>query len=236
MLPNNKSGSNAEGIIQWHTTARRATEHAGQNVACPLCGKSAVRAAWQLSSFARRTANVTLNCQSCSVTRAIEIELPSRAVDCYPITQLAAVKPALVEEAAGVLQFVNEHTEFLPAAAWLANPLWLVARWSATAYRWHPTSEQPPVMGFVFENAEAGKELFRCWNAQQRSCDELEEIRIAIIEGGIPRANALQLVPAVRIARSSSLFQPAVRRLTRRLACRLGSRRTRFSAIRRKSA
>ena len=44
-------------------------------------------------------------------------------------------------------------------------------------------------MGLVFENADAGKKLFRNWTERWDHMDELEEIRIAIIEGDLPDQN-----------------------------------------------
>lgn len=171
---------------QWAETARRACCNPSLAVTCPVCRKAGVRATWQLTSLTRRIADVELACHACAARAEVQIELPSKAADYHPVARLANVPPALVEDAASMMQFIHDHQKLLPAAAWLTNPLWISAGWSATAYRWHPTSEQPPVMGFVFENAEAGRELFRSWNAQQRNADELEEIRIAVIEGGIP--------------------------------------------------
>jgi len=42
-------------------------------------------------------------------------------------------------------------------------PLWEVANWSATAIQFHPTGECPPVLGIVFDDADAGREIFSEW-------------------------------------------------------------------------
>lgn len=74
----------------------------------------------------------------------------------------------------------------MPAAAFTTHPLWSQARWSATTFQWHPKSEAPPIMGLVFDNAEAGKEIFREAERQMNHEDRFEEIRVSIIEGTVP--------------------------------------------------
>jgi hypothetical protein len=56
----------------------------------------------------------------------------------------------------------------------------------ATTYKWHPTSEAPPLFGLVFENAEAGMQIFRDAQREMNHEDRFEEIRLAIIEGEVP--------------------------------------------------
>jgi hypothetical protein len=74
--------------------------------------------------------------------------------------------------------------------------LWDKARWSATTFRWHPTSEQPPIMGIVFEDAEAGRAIFRDWQRLVGGCDDkFEEIRVAIIDGTSPPGYFVHLSP-----------------------------------------
>jgi hypothetical protein len=65
--------------------------------------------------------------------------------------------------------------------------LWEKAQWSGTTFRWHPTSAQPPVMGIVFANAEAGRTIFKEWQKLVGGCeDKFEEIRVCIIDGTDP--------------------------------------------------
>ncbi|MBX7259809.1 MAG: hypothetical protein K1Y02_25870 [Candidatus Hydrogenedentes bacterium] len=78
---------------------------------------------------------------------------------------------------------VREYERFLPAAAWMIDPLWQQAEWSATTFRWHPTSDAPPIMGLVFDHADEARKLFQNWVEQNGNRDELEEIRVTIIEG-----------------------------------------------------
>ncbi|MEX2111587.1 MAG: hypothetical protein WD845_00290 [Pirellulales bacterium] len=64
--------------------------------------------------------------------------------------------------------------------------LWEVARWSATAFQFHPTGECPPVLGIAFDDADAGREIFSEWVAMFGNDDQFEEIRVSIIEGDLP--------------------------------------------------
>jgi hypothetical protein len=68
----------------------------------------------------------------------------------------------------------------------LGNPLWHVAHWSATTFGWHPTSAAPPFMGIVFDDAEAGKSIFRSLKDHLTGTDLYEELRVSIIEGDMP--------------------------------------------------
>lgn len=70
-----------------------------------------------------------------------------------------------------------------PVAAFTTSPLWSEAKWSSTTFQWHPTSQAPPIMGIVFEDAEKGKELFRAFAKSCNHSDRFEELRISIIEG-----------------------------------------------------
>ena len=81
---------------------------------------------------------------------------------------------------------IYQHAKAMPAAAFTTHPLWQEARWSATTFQWHPTSEVSPVMGLVFDNAEAGREIFREAERQMNHEDRFEEIRVSIIEGPVP--------------------------------------------------
>ena len=73
-----------------------------------------------------------------------------------------------------------------PILKFTTNTFWRQARWKGTTYRWHSSSENPPVMGIIFENAEPGKELFRQLVESQTNSDRFEELRISIIEGSPP--------------------------------------------------
>jgi hypothetical protein len=61
--------------------------------------------------------------------------------------------------------------------------MWSEATWSSTTFQWHPSSQAPPIMGIVFNDAEKGKELFRTFAKSCNHSDRFEELRISIIEG-----------------------------------------------------
>jgi len=71
----------------------------------------------------------------------------------------------------------------LPAVRFLASDEWRNVEWSGTTFRCHPTSEAPPVMGLVFDNALAGEAIFRNWTKCADNRDVHEELRITIVEG-----------------------------------------------------
>lgn len=74
-----------------------------------------------------------------------------------------------------------------PLESLFANAaLWDKAKWSATAFQFHPTGECPPVLGIVFDDAEAGREVFAEWVSLLGNHDSLETIRVSIIEGDLP--------------------------------------------------
>jgi hypothetical protein len=93
---------------------------------------------------------------------------------------LAAVSEGSVEK-----WLVKSRTlaERSPVAAFTTSPLWSEAKWSSTTFQWHPTSQAPPIMGIVFDDAEKGKELFRAFAKSCNHSDRFEELRISIIEG-----------------------------------------------------
>lgn len=63
--------------------------------------------------------------------------------------------------------------------------LWNSAGWRGTAF-WHdPRGMEPPGLGFLFDNLEAGKRIFAGWVERVGNVDEYEEIRISIIRGKI---------------------------------------------------
>lgn len=74
----------------------------------------------------------------------------------------------------------------LPAVELVNDPDWEDAGWCATTFRWHPTSEAPPVLGLVFADGEKGRAVFARWVRQYQNQDELDEIRVSVIEGEIP--------------------------------------------------
>jgi hypothetical protein len=90
------------------------------------------------------------------------------------------------KEAEAIEARAQQHVKAMPAAQFTTHPLWAEAKWCATTYQWHPMSEAPPLMGLVFEDKEAGLEIFREAERQMNHEDRFEEIRIAIVEGAVP--------------------------------------------------
>lgn len=73
---------------------------------------------------------------------------------------------------------------------------WESARWSATTFRWHPTSEAPPIMGLVFDEARTGKQIFTGWRKLlNHFVDEFEQIRVSIIDGTRPEGHFVHICP-----------------------------------------
>jgi hypothetical protein len=61
---------------------------------------------------------------------------------------------------------MNSEVEILqkiPSIRLLQHVGWRDAKWNGTTFRWHPQSSGPPIMGLVFENADAGRAIFRQW-------------------------------------------------------------------------
>jgi hypothetical protein len=170
---------------RWRAAALQACADTSRQVLCPVCGAECVRAEWHTVKLASREACVDLECASCSAGVRVHLRLPSDAPEFYPFSRIAATMESVAQEVTDILERVRSHEKVLPAAAWMLDPLWLLAGWSATTFRWHPTSEAPPIMGLVFENAELGRHLFGNWCAQW-NIDALEEIRISITEGEVP--------------------------------------------------
>ncbi len=62
---------------------------------------------------------------------------------------------------------------------------WVAAGWSGAAFLHDPEGEEPPCLGFLFDDIEAGARIFSAWLNYLGSADEFEELRVAIIEGPI---------------------------------------------------
>lgn len=73
--------------------------------------------------------------------------------------------------------------DYLSSMRFVLNPNWDAANWSATTFRWHPESLSPPLIGIVFDNPNAGRQIFSDWTKENNSLDPLEEIRVSIIQG-----------------------------------------------------
>jgi len=60
-------------------------------------------------------------------------------------------------------------------------PVWDKAGWGGTFYGWD--DRQPPFMGLMFKNLEAGKEIFTDWRARWGREDAEDALRITIVTG-----------------------------------------------------
>jgi hypothetical protein len=65
--------------------------------------------------------------------------------------------------------------------------LWDKARWKGTAYL-HYGPPVPPMLGILFTDEEAGRQIFTAWRKRFGSFDQNEEIRLVILTG-IDQAN-----------------------------------------------
>jgi transcription elongation factor Elf1 len=171
---------------QWHHAALLATRSPCSPVECPRCQTPSVTAAWHLVDLKAREAEVDLLCSSCNASVNIRIELPLTARGFYPLERMASVSDAVQEQMSAIAGRIRQHARTMPAAAFTTHSLWPEARWSATTFQWHQASEAPPIMGLVFDNADAGKEIFREAERQMNHEDRFEEIRVSIIEGPVP--------------------------------------------------
>lgn len=153
---------------------------------CPVCGFIALAGEWQVQSIRTRVTLVTLHCAHCGVQQQVQISLPEGAIACWPLDRLPLVAEMIEKEAAEWAARYHQHAAAMPAAVVATHPLWAVSQWSAVTYQWHPTSAAPPVMGLVFDNEEAGLEIFRDAKRMMRNEDQFDELRVCIIEGSAP--------------------------------------------------
>lgn len=180
---NDAANSRLDQPDRWTQIAIGICESPFSSQICPLCGSTAVSGEWNLLDAKTRETTVDLRCMACNARQNVRIPLPGGAPPYWPYERFAMVTEALQNELKSLADRVQQHVKSMPAAAFATHPLWAVARWSATTYQWHPRSEAPPVMGLVFDDVEAGLELFREAEREMNHEDRFEEIRISIIEG-----------------------------------------------------
>ena len=138
------------------------------------------------SDVLSREVAVDLSCTSCCASENLRIAAPHDVPVFFPIKRGAEAAGLIAEQAEAFAERARRHVQTMPAAVFTSHPLWEEARWSATTFKWHPESLAPPIMGLVFEDEEAGRELFRIAEREMNHADTFEEIRIAIVEGAIP--------------------------------------------------
>ena len=170
----------------WKEAALAACRIPVSSVKCPLCGEIGVLAEWSLLSVQPRETSVDLHCLACDARKNVRVVLPEDAVVCHPLERFQLVAEAITKEIESIAERVQRHVQTMPAAVFTTHPLWAEARWSATTYQFHPAGEAPPIMGLVFDNVEAGLDIFREAVRQMGHEDCLEDIRISVIEGEVP--------------------------------------------------
>ena len=170
----------------WQKVVAQACESDPPLAECPACRAQAVEAAWNIVDFLSHEAAIDLTCSSCGLTGSIRAKLPQELPAFFPIERMASVVEMVTQQSELIAARVRQHASAMPAAAFTTHPLWGEAKWNATTFKWHPTSEAPPIMGLVFDNAEAGLEIFREAERQMNHEDRFEEIRVSIIEGPVP--------------------------------------------------
>ncbi|HUO09835.1 MAG TPA: hypothetical protein VM008_16145 [Phycisphaerae bacterium] len=172
-----------QGPSDWQNAVARAFTAPGRGVECPICHAESLLAEWHVVNVAVREAVVDARCSSCHATKGLRVTLPSGVPDFFPPGRKAIVGQLIRQQFYRISQSVQEHLKAMPAAAFTTHELWAKAKWSGTTFHWHPTSEAPPIMGIVFDDAEAGLEIFREAERQMNHSDRFEEIRVSIIEG-----------------------------------------------------
>jgi hypothetical protein len=180
------SGENIQSI-PWNQIADLLCQSPLSAVKCPLCGEVAVLGEWNLLSMKSREISVDMRCSACETKENVQIELPEGAAVYWPMERFPLAIEAIGKEIESLAAQVQKHAKAMPAAVFTTHPHWAEAKWSATTYMFHPTGEVPPIMGLVFENVEAGLEIFSEARRQMKSHeDQFEEIRVSIIEGTVP--------------------------------------------------
>lgn len=177
---------NREVPASWAAVALAACRSPSTSVRCPRCCETAILSEWNLLDLRTRETSVDLHCSACNARESVRIVLPEGAPAFFPFERFPLAAEAMAKEIEANAERVRRHAQSMPAAAFATHPLWAEARWSATTFQWHPTSDAPPIMGLVFDNAEAGKEIFREAERQMNHEDRFEEIRVSIIEGRVP--------------------------------------------------
>ncbi len=186
IMGNDATEISSSSYTQWIEAAFLLMRAPTIAVKCPVCSKMSVLASWHLIDLISRTAMIDLECSICKATANFEIVVPLNSPGFFPFERMAKVAVAVQEQIVSIASRIHQHARTMPAAAFTTHPLWAEAKWRASTFQFHPTYEAPPIMGLVFENAEAGLEIFREAKRQMNQEDRFEEIRISIIEGRVP--------------------------------------------------
>jgi hypothetical protein len=185
-MSSNSESSQSNPKDVWRELAVSAISAPGIPSECPICYAKPIHVSWRLSNLKSAEITMALSCSSCNATRSLKLLLPKDIS--LPISQMQTAEfvAQIRKEIEAAIESIKLQLDRMPALAFTTNSLWTEARWAATTFRWHPKSEAPPIMGIVFENAEAGKRLFREFSSATNQKDEFEELCISIIEGIVP--------------------------------------------------
>lgn len=167
----------------WTIVALKLADSPSLRQSCPICQSESVLGTWRLMDpFSRKTV-FELVCEQCRTHTEVEDKLPLHAPICWPLALLPKVVEALQERFEAKRRQIGEQMQSIPAASFAMHEKWIQAGWNGTTYKWHPRSEQPPLIGLTFRNEAAGLEIFRDAEKTMNHEDRFEEIRISIIEG-----------------------------------------------------
>lgn len=173
-------------LEEWLPVAMLAIRDPFTPTECPACRRSTMAVEWTINNLRTREADIDLSCSSCMARKSVRAVLPFDVGPCFPLERVLLIADAIREQLGPGVECIRQYVKAIPAAAFATHPLWAEAKWSATTFKWHPKSEVPPIMGLVFDNPDAGRELFREAKRQMDHEDRFEEIRVSIIEGPIP--------------------------------------------------
>jgi len=93
------------------------------------------------------------------------------------------LKPGEGAPPSNLLDFSNLKHKERKVLSLINIPLWDRARWTATIYAFVANSNQPPILGLAFNDANAGKSIFEAWKNRLGKIDDQERLRISIIRG-----------------------------------------------------
>jgi hypothetical protein len=101
----------------------------------------------------------------------------------------------------------SRHTD-METVSLIRLALWDRARWSGTMFLTAASESVPPVLAPIFQNGDAGRQIFAQWRKDLGPQDEEERLRVTIIRG-VDRSNphAYRVV----IGRQSSALPPQLR-------------------------
>ena len=89
----------------------------------------------------------------------------------------------LAEDAEDLPGLDGQGHQHIGTISFVRNRLWDRATWRSTQYLMTHEGDYPPGIALVFEDKDAGRELFQHWRDRLGESDEHDRLRIAIIRG-----------------------------------------------------